>query len=76
MAPYVVSAIALGAVTMALTFVLLRLQDRLPLNPQGMAALAPDLAANTAISFTSDTGWPSPRTCSCRWPPAWPWRSR
>jgi K+-transporting ATPase ATPase A chain len=54
---YSVSALALGAVTVMLTFVMLRLQDRLPLNPQGMAALKPDLAANTAISFTSNTGW-------------------
>jgi K+-transporting ATPase ATPase A chain len=52
-----VSALALGAVTVMLTFVMLRLQDRLPLNPQSMAALKPDLAANTAISFTSNTGW-------------------
>jgi K+-transporting ATPase ATPase A chain len=54
---FMVSALALGGVTLVLTFVLLRMQDRLPLNPQGMAALTPDLGANTAISFTSNTGW-------------------
>jgi K+-transporting ATPase ATPase A chain len=34
-----------------------RLQDLLPLNPQGMAAVSPDLSFNTAISFASNTNW-------------------
>jgi K+-transporting ATPase ATPase A chain len=38
---------------------LLRLQDVLPLNPQGLPALAPDLALNTAISFVTNTNWQS-----------------
>ena len=29
----------------------------LPLNPAGMPAVAPDLAFNTAVSFTSNTNW-------------------
>jgi K+-transporting ATPase ATPase A chain len=29
----------------------------LPLNPQGMAAVAPDLAFNTAVSFVTNTNW-------------------
>ena len=29
----------------------------LPLNPAGMAAVAPDLAFNTAVSFTTNTNW-------------------
>jgi K+-transporting ATPase ATPase A chain len=38
---------------------LLRLQDVLPLNPQGLPALAPDLALDTAISFVTNTNWQS-----------------
>jgi len=38
---------------------LLRLQDVLPLNPQGLPALSPDLALNTAISFVTNTNWQS-----------------
>ena len=38
-------------------YLLLRLQDLLPLNPQGMAAVAPDLAGNTAVSFLTNTNW-------------------
>ena len=34
-----------------------RLQHVLPLNPQGMRAVAPDLAFNTAVSFTTNTNW-------------------
>src|SRR5882672_1388405 len=36
---------------------LLRLQGYLPFNPQGMGAMAPDLALNTAMSFTTNTNW-------------------
>jgi len=39
------------------TYALLRLQDVLPLNPRGLAAMAPDGAFNTAISFTTNTNW-------------------
>lgn len=35
----------------------LRLQDLLPLNPQEMAAMPPDLSLNTAISFLTNTNW-------------------
>ena len=41
------------------TYVILRLQNILPLNPQGFAALSPDLAFNTAVSFTTNTNWQS-----------------
>jgi potassium-transporting ATPase potassium-binding subunit len=34
-----------------------RLQDYLPLNPTGMAAVNPDSAFNTAISFATNTNW-------------------
>src|SRR4029450_4644181 len=34
-----------------------RLQGFLPLNPQGFGGVAPDLAFNTAASFTTNTNW-------------------
>lgn len=36
---------------------LMRLQDVLPLNPNDMSAVAPDLAFNTAVSFITNTNW-------------------
>lgn len=38
-------------------YALQRWQAVLPLNPQGMAAVAPDSAFNTAISFVTNTNW-------------------
>ncbi|MFG1262895.1 MULTISPECIES: potassium-transporting ATPase subunit KdpA [Xanthobacter] len=38
-------------------YAILRLQDLLPLNPQEMAAVPPDLSLNTAISFLTNTNW-------------------
>ena len=40
-----------------LLYLLLRLQGLLPFNPQDMAAVPPDLAVNTAISFITNTNW-------------------
>src|SRR4029079_16725278 len=34
-----------------------RLQYYLPHNPQGFSGVAPDLAFNTAVSFTTNTNW-------------------
>ncbi len=34
-----------------------RLQDLLPLNPQGFAAVTPDSSFNTALSFVTNTNW-------------------
>jgi K+-transporting ATPase ATPase A chain len=39
------------------TYAILRLQNILPLNPQGVAGLSPDLSFNTAVSFTTNTNW-------------------
>jgi len=38
-------------------YALQRLQAQLPLNPAGMAAVSPDSAFNTAISFATNTNW-------------------
>jgi potassium-transporting ATPase potassium-binding subunit len=40
-------------------YALQRLQNVLPLNPQQMDAVSPDLALNTAVSFASNTSWQS-----------------
>src|SRR6202522_4716956 len=46
-------------VTMIATHAIERLQHILPFNPQHLAAVAPDLAFNTAASFTTNTNWQS-----------------
>ena len=43
--------------TVLATYVLLRAQGVLPMNPRGLAGLSPDLAMNTAISFATNTNW-------------------
>ncbi len=42
-----------------MVFLLQRFQGWLPFNPQGLGAVAPDLAFNTAASFVSNTNWQS-----------------
>src|SRR5512139_1405635 len=38
-------------------YALQRLQGVLPLNPQGLGAVTPDSAFNTAVSFATNTNW-------------------
>ena len=45
--------------TMLLLYLLLRVQQYLPFNPQNLPNLAPHLAFNTAASFTTNTNWQS-----------------
>ncbi|HEY4867664.1 MAG TPA: potassium-transporting ATPase subunit KdpA, partial [Candidatus Dormibacteraeota bacterium] len=54
---YLVAMLALQVVSLLFTYVILRVQDHLPLNPMGFSGVAPDLAMNTAISFTTNTNW-------------------
>jgi potassium-transporting ATPase potassium-binding subunit len=56
---YTVSMLLLSGVSMVVTYVLLRVQHHLPLNPQSMAPVRPDLAFNTAASFATNTNWQS-----------------
>ncbi len=56
---YTVAMLVFSGATLVLTYVVQRLQHVLPLNPQGLPAVAPDLAWNTAISFTTNTNWQS-----------------
>src|SRR6202521_5895189 len=54
---YAVAMLAVTVVSLLFTYLVLRLQDKLPFNPQGFGPVAPDLAMNTAISFTTNTNW-------------------
>jgi K+-transporting ATPase ATPase A chain len=56
---YAVVMLLFSLVTMLVTYAIERLQHLLPLNPQHLAAVAPDLAFNTAASFTTNTNWQS-----------------
>jgi K+-transporting ATPase ATPase A chain len=56
---YTFSLLAFSAIGVLGSYALLRLQDLLPLNPQKLAAVGPDLAWNTAVSFVTNTNWQS-----------------
>ena len=54
---YAISMLLFSAVSMLVLYVIQRVQLFLPLNPQKMAGVGPDLAFNTAASFTTNTNW-------------------
>ncbi|MGH9120898.1 MAG: potassium-transporting ATPase subunit KdpA [Acidimicrobiales bacterium] len=54
---YAGSLVIFSAVSIALTYVLLRVQGSLPLNPQHLAGVTPALSFNTAASFVTNTNW-------------------
>jgi potassium-transporting ATPase potassium-binding subunit len=54
---YLVAMLVVQVVSLLISYVILRVQDHLPLNPMGFGPVAPDLALNTAISFTTNTNW-------------------
>jgi K+-transporting ATPase ATPase A chain len=54
---YTLSLMAFSLVGCLFTYAILRLQHILPLNPQGFGPMSPDLAFNTAVSFTTNTNW-------------------
>ncbi|MFY9737530.1 MAG: potassium-transporting ATPase subunit KdpA [Candidatus Cybelea sp.] len=54
---YALSLLAFSLVGLAYLYVLLRTQRWLPFNPQHIDNMAPDLAWNTAASFTTNTNW-------------------
>jgi potassium-transporting ATPase potassium-binding subunit len=60
---YTISMLVFSLVGMIFTYLVLRFQDKLPLqallNPQKLPGLAPHLAFNTAASFTTNTNWQS-----------------
>jgi K+-transporting ATPase ATPase A chain len=56
---YSFAMLGFSAVSLVATYAIERLQGLLPLNPQGLSAVGPDLAWNTAVSFTTNTNWQS-----------------
>ncbi len=54
---YALALLAFNALGVLVVYMVQRLQMWLPLNPAGMAAVSPDSAFNTAISFVSNTNW-------------------
>ena len=56
---YAIAMLLFSLVSCLFTYVILRVQQWLPLNPQGFGPLSPDLAFNTATSFTTNTNWQS-----------------
>jgi len=56
---YAGSMLVFSIVSLLFTYLLMRVQQWLPLNPQGLANVGPDLSFNTAVSFTTNTNWQS-----------------
>jgi K+-transporting ATPase ATPase A chain len=54
---YALAMLLFSLVGCLFTYAILRLQYFLPLNPQKLAGLNPDLSFNTAVSFTTNTNW-------------------
>ncbi len=54
---YALALLAFNALGALVLYALQRLQGFLPLNPAALAAVAPDSAFNTAVSFVSNTNW-------------------
>jgi potassium-transporting ATPase potassium-binding subunit len=54
---YTIAMLVFSAVGLLLTYLIQRVQHLLPLNPDKMGPVAPDLAWNTAVSFTTNTNW-------------------
>ena len=54
---YTVAMLLFSAVSMIVLYLIERLQGSLPFNPQKIAGVPPDLAFNTAASFTTNTNW-------------------
>ena len=56
---YAFAMLLFSLVSCLFTYAILRLQHLLPLNPQAFGPMSPDLAFNTATSFTTNTNWQS-----------------
>jgi K+-transporting ATPase ATPase A chain len=54
---YTMAMLGFSAIGLLLTYTIERLQQFLPLNPGRLAAVAPALAWNTAVAFTTNTDW-------------------
>ncbi len=54
---YAGALVTFSAVSIGVTYALLRLQGHLPFNPQRLGAVAPALSFNTAVSYVTNTNW-------------------
>ncbi len=54
---YAASMVIFSAVAMGVTYLLIRIQGSLPLNPQHLGAVPQALSFNTAASFMTNTNW-------------------
>ncbi|HEX4031267.1 MAG TPA: potassium-transporting ATPase subunit KdpA [Terracidiphilus sp.] len=54
---YACAILGFSAVSLLVTYAIERLQAYLPFNPRHLANVGPDLAWNTAASFTTNTNW-------------------
>ena len=54
---YALGLLVFNGLGVLAVYALQRLQGVLPLNPQGMGAVSPDSAFNTAVSFVTNTNW-------------------
>ncbi|PLT17289.1 MULTISPECIES: potassium-transporting ATPase subunit KdpA [Ralstonia] len=54
---YALAVIVVNVLGALAVYALQRVQQWLPLNPQGFGAITPDSSFNTAISFVSNTNW-------------------
>lgn len=54
---YAVSVLFFSICGIGFLYVLQRIQGMLPLNPEKFAAVSPDSAFNTAVSFVTNTNW-------------------
>src|ERR1700749_3978831 len=51
------SLVIFSAISIGITYLLIRIQGSLPLNPQHFGAVGPALSFNTASSFVTNTNW-------------------
>jgi K+-transporting ATPase ATPase A chain len=54
---YAFCVLTFSFISFVFTYAILRVQGSLPLNPQGLANVKPDVAFNTAMSFGTNTNW-------------------
>ena len=54
---YAGSMVIFSAIAMGITYLIIRIQGSLPLNPQHLDQVHPALAFNTAASFMTNTNW-------------------
>lgn len=56
---YALTVLLFNLVGFFFLYLLLRFQQVLPLNPQALGSISPQLAFNTAVSFVTNTNWQS-----------------